>query len=169
MSRQHLSWWHLSISGISPLLLTRFWWNFKGSFLGTTRTDSNYQVNICLGKIWPCDICPYLEYLSCYRLNCDQKNFLLLISRTRLFYQKLLYPKFVYGSQFLGGRNYVKIQFLVAEILRKNPVSFPFRYHVYLSTKISLKGHFVFKTNMRITNYRIIKNVNKWKSKQVNK
>ena len=43
-----------SMSAISPLLPTRFWWNFKGSFLGTCRTDSNYQVDICWGNI-----CPY--------------------------------------------------------------------------------------------------------------
>ena len=133
LSRQHLSWWHPSISGISQLLLTRFWWNFKGSFLGTTRTDSNYQVNICLGKIWPCKICPYLEYLSCYQ-NCDQKIFLLLIFRTRLFYQKLLYPKFAYDSRFLGGKNYVKIQYLVTKILSKTPVSF-FLDTLYISTR----------------------------------
>ena len=28
-----------SMSAISQLLLTRFWWNFKGSFLGASRTD----------------------------------------------------------------------------------------------------------------------------------
>ena len=33
MSRQPLSWGHLSISGISQLLLTRCWPNFKGMFL----------------------------------------------------------------------------------------------------------------------------------------
>ena len=31
-----MSWQHLSISGISQLFLTRFWWNFTGSFLGTS-------------------------------------------------------------------------------------------------------------------------------------
>ena len=72
MFRQHLSWWHLSISGISQLLLTQFWWNFKGSFLGTSRTDSNYQVNICLGNICPDQICPHQKYLSCYWPNFDE-------------------------------------------------------------------------------------------------
>ena len=32
--RQHFSWQHLSISGISQLLLALFWPNFKGRFLG---------------------------------------------------------------------------------------------------------------------------------------
>ena len=33
LSMQHLSSLHLYISGISQLLLTRFWWNFTGRFL----------------------------------------------------------------------------------------------------------------------------------------
>ena len=49
---------------ISQLLLTRFWWNFKGRFLWTFRTDSNYQGDICPHNIYPRDICPYQEYLS---------------------------------------------------------------------------------------------------------
>ena len=55
-----------SMSAKSPLLLARFWWNFKGSFLGASRTDSNYQVSICPGNISPGDNCPYQGYLSCY-------------------------------------------------------------------------------------------------------
>ena len=43
LSRQHLSWWHLSISAISQLLLARFWPNFKGRFLGPSLTDLNYH------------------------------------------------------------------------------------------------------------------------------
>ena len=55
------------MSAISQLLLARFCWNFKGSFLGASRTDSNYQVDIDPGNIYP-----YKEYLSCYWLNFDQ-------------------------------------------------------------------------------------------------
>ena len=72
MSRQHLSWRHLSISGISQLLLTRFWQNFKGRFLGLSWTDFNYHNDICPGNICPGDICQYQEYLSCYWLDFDQ-------------------------------------------------------------------------------------------------
>ena len=43
------------------LLLTWFWWNFKGKFLGPSLTDANHQGDIC-----PSNICPYQEYLSCY-------------------------------------------------------------------------------------------------------
>ena len=53
-----------SISAISQLLLTRFWWNFKGRFLWTSRTDSNCNGDICPGNICPRDTCPYQEYLS---------------------------------------------------------------------------------------------------------
>ena len=74
---QHLSWWHLSISGISQLLLTRFWPNFKGRFLGLSWTDFNYHsiicpCNICPGNICPGNICPYQEYLSCYWPDFDE-------------------------------------------------------------------------------------------------
>ena len=54
------------MSALSQLLLARFWQNFKGSFLGASRTDSNNQVDICPGNICPGNICPYQEYLSCY-------------------------------------------------------------------------------------------------------
>ena len=63
-----------SISAISQLWLIRFWWNFKGRFLWTSRVDSNCHCDICPGNICPCDICPgnicphnicpYQEYLS---------------------------------------------------------------------------------------------------------
>ena len=69
---QHLSSRHMSISAISQLLLTRFWWNFKGRFLGTSRTDSNCQGDICPCNICPRDICPYQEYLSCYWPDFDE-------------------------------------------------------------------------------------------------
>ena len=40
----------------TQLLMTWFWWNFKYSFLGTSRKDSNFQVDICPGNICPGDI-----------------------------------------------------------------------------------------------------------------
>ena len=61
-----------SMSVISQLLLTWFWRNFTGSFLGAYRTDSNYQVDICLCNICPGNICPYQEYLSCYWPDVNQ-------------------------------------------------------------------------------------------------
>ena len=86
MSRQHLSWQHLSISGISQLLLTRFWPNFKGRFLGLSWTDFNYRNNIWPGNICPGNICPNQEYLNCYwpdfdkTLNIGSWDYLELIS-----------------------------------------------------------------------------------------
>ena len=52
-----------SISAISQLLLTQFWWNFKGRFLWTSRTNYNCNGDICPGNICPRNICPYQEYL----------------------------------------------------------------------------------------------------------
>ena len=66
---RHLSRQHLSISVISQLLLAWFWPNFKGRFLGISRTESNCYGDICPGNICPGDICPYQEYLSCYWPN----------------------------------------------------------------------------------------------------
>ena len=61
-----------SMSAISQLLLARFWPNFKGRFLGTSRRDSYCYGDICPGNICPGDICPYQEYLSCYSTHLDE-------------------------------------------------------------------------------------------------
>ena len=127
---QHLSWQHLSISGISKLLLNRFWWNFKGNFLGTSRTDSNFQVDICSGNICPGDICPYQEYLSCYRLNFDQtlrvdskKKFFLFLEpdhfTQKFCIQNLLDSKFVGPQSFLDPKFFWKWIFLTFIFLTK--------------------------------------------------
>ena len=61
-----------SMSAISQLLLTRFWWNFKGRFLWTFRTDSICQGDICPHNTCSRNICPYQEYLSCYWPDSDE-------------------------------------------------------------------------------------------------
>ena len=124
LSRQHLSWRHLSISGISQLLLTRFWWNFKGSFLGQLEQISTIKLTFVEARF---DLVSFVHIwnISAVTDSILTKKFsYFLFFRTRLFYQKLLYPKCAYDSQFLGGKNYVKIQYLVAEISSKTPVSF---------------------------------------------
>ena len=40
--------------------------SFKGSFLATSRTDSDSHGDICPSNICPGNICPYQEYLRCY-------------------------------------------------------------------------------------------------------
>ena len=60
------------MSAISQLLLTRFWWNFKGRFLGAYRTDSDCHGNICPDNICPGDIWPFKEYHGCYWPNFDE-------------------------------------------------------------------------------------------------
>ena len=72
LSMQYLSWQHLSILGISHLLLIRFWPIFKGRFLGPSLTDANYHSNICPGNICPGNICPHQEYFSYCWPNFDQ-------------------------------------------------------------------------------------------------
>ena len=68
-----------TMSAISQLLLIRFWWNFKGRFLGTSTTDHNCHADIWRGNICPGDICPYQEYLNCYWHDLD------LTLKARLF------------------------------------------------------------------------------------
>ena len=53
------------------LLLTWFWPNLKGRFLGPSLTNANCHGDICLGNICPGDIIPYQQYLSCYWPNFD--------------------------------------------------------------------------------------------------
>ena len=76
LSRQHLSWQHLAITGLSQLLLTQFWPNFKSMYLGTSRTEFSCHSDICLGNISPEDICPYQQYLS-----SNWPDFQLLLTR----------------------------------------------------------------------------------------
>ena len=111
MSRQHLSWQHLSISGISQLLLTRLWPNFKGRFLGLSWTNFNYCSNICPGNFCSGDICPYQEYLSCYWPIFDQTfwtGFLAGLGSKFCLDQNLVWPKLfepkLYGHIFFGPR-----------------------------------------------------------------
>ena len=57
VTRQHLSWGHLSISAIYQLLLARFGPNFKQRVRGTYTTDYNCHHGICPDNICPGDIC----------------------------------------------------------------------------------------------------------------
>ena len=60
-----------SMLEISQLLLTRFLWNFKCRFLGTSRTDHNCHGDICPGNIYQGGICPYHKYLNWKWHNLD--------------------------------------------------------------------------------------------------
>ena len=101
-----MSWRHLSISGISQLILTRFWPNFKCRFLGPSLTDANSHNDICQGNICPGNIFPYHEYLSYnwpwpYFLNQNcfgiQKNIL-----TQNFFE----PKFICDPKLFWTQNF---------------------------------------------------------------
>ena len=67
---------HLSISGISQLLLIQFWPSFKCRILEPCLKDAN-----CHGDIYPGNICPYQQFLSCYWSDFDQTF------RTQFFFQ----------------------------------------------------------------------------------
>ena len=100
LSRQHLSWRHLSISAISQLLITWFWPNFKGRFLGPSWTDSNYHGDICRGNIFHGDICPYQEYISCYWQNFQQTFWDYFLGALILLDHNFVPPKFFWTEQF---------------------------------------------------------------------
>ena len=85
-------------SEISELSLTQFWWNFKGNILGTSQTDSNYQVDICPGNICPADICPYQEYLSCHWPNFDETW---KVDSKKEFWLKIVACYLLYNAFFL--------------------------------------------------------------------
>ena len=66
LSRQHLSSQLLSISRTTHLLLTQFWPNFKGRFLGPSLTDAKCHSYISPGNICLNNFCPYQEQLTYY-------------------------------------------------------------------------------------------------------
>ena len=105
LSRQHLSWRPLSISGLSQLLLTRFWPKFKCRFLGTSSTNANCHGNICSGNICPGNIYPKF-FLTQNLLG--RKTFLDLhfldpnLLKPKMFCtQKFFGPKFFLDSKLL--------------------------------------------------------------------
>ena len=99
--RQHLSWKHLSISGISQLLLVWFWPNFKSRFLKQFSTYTNCHSDICQGNICLGDICPYQEYLSCYWPNFDQTFLAQFFESLNFWPQNFVSPKFFWHNKFL--------------------------------------------------------------------
>ena len=102
MSRQHLSWRHLSTSGVSQLLLTRFGPNFKGRFLGQSLTDVNFQG----------DICPYKQYLSYYWPDFDE-NFWNQFWELNFCTPHFFGLKFLLGPLFLLSLSIGQISFVL--------------------------------------------------------
>ena len=104
LSRQYLSWQHLSISGISHLLLAWFWPNFKSRFLEPFLTYTNCHSDICPGNICPGDICPYQGYFSCYWPNFDQTFLAQLFESLNFLAQYFASPKFFWTQQFFSPK-----------------------------------------------------------------
>ena len=107
LSRQHLSWGHLFISGISQMLLTRLLPNFKGRFLGT---DANFQGYISTSNLCPGDICPYQQYLSYYWPDFDEHFWThyfggLNFSTPHLFLSEFVWTRFFFDLKCLVQKN----------------------------------------------------------------
>ena len=76
----------------------------------------------------------YKYELICFRTTFCFANFSAPFNRTKM----VLYSKCVYGSQFSGEENDLKIRSLVAEISIKNPVSFFLGHPVYFPLPLIL-------------------------------
>ena len=142
---------HLSLSGLSQLLLTQFWC----SFLGTSRTDSNYQVGICPGNICSCDICPYPEYLSCYWLNFEQtlkegsqKKYWLEFIRGRYVHLKFLYPKLFGLKIFLVPNFFYPILFCFWTKISLTEIFFFTKTTITITTTTTLMGFDTIEINL---------------------
>ena len=151
---QHMSLWHLSLSGIFQLLLTRFWPNFKGRFLGSFWTNFIHHGEICPGKICPGDICPYLEYFSCYWPDFEKtfltqfleaviwQNFLDTIFGGRdLFWSKNFWTQFCLTQSFLDLQIFLDTKF------KKNWTQIFFRSQNFVNPNNSF-GSKLFWTNI---------------------
>ena len=117
---------HLSISGISQLLLTQFLPNFKGRLLGPFLTDANCHGDICPGNICPGDICPYQEYLSCYCFGPNK-----LFWPLNLWDLKFFLTNTFFGQNFLDQKIFENNFFLTQYILDQKFVGnkiFPTQY-----------------------------------------
>ena len=92
---------HLSISGISQLLLVWFWPKIKSRFLELFLTFTNCHSDICQGNVCPGDICPYQEYISCYWPNFDQTFLAQFFESLNFLAQNFVSPKFFEHNNFL--------------------------------------------------------------------
>ena len=118
---QYLSWQHLSILGISHLLLIRFWPIFKGRFLGPSLTDANYHSKICPGNICPGNICPHQEYFSYCWPNFDQTivrclNFFGPKFFTLIFLPLLFFNPKLFWTQIFQDPNFLEPKIVATKI-----------------------------------------------------
>ena len=104
-SKQHLPWRHLSISRIFQLLLTWFWQNSKGMFLGPPLTDAN-----CHSEIFPLifsgtkyfGLWYFLDHnYSRLKISFDSKFCWPKFSWLNFFYTKLFWSKKFCGPKVI--------------------------------------------------------------------
>ena len=93
-----------SMSAISQLLLARFWPNFKGRFLGHSRTDSNCYSDICARNIYPGNICLYKEYLYYYWPYFNEKSHVRGKANVKLLESKNYLAKVVHSTHITNGK-----------------------------------------------------------------
>ena len=115
-----MSWWHLSISGISQLLLTRFLPNFldpnvKGRFMGQSSTDANCYDDICPGNIYHGNICPYQQYLSYYWTDFDQTLWTQFFG-CLYFYRPHFFNQTIFTQIFFGTKIFFYLNFFWTNI-----------------------------------------------------
>ena len=105
---------HLSITGISQLLLTWFWPNFKCRFTGQSLTDANCYGGICPGNICLGDICSYQQYLLLTRFWTNfLEQFLggLNFCRPNLFGLNVFGPNLFFEPRVFWTNNFFDLKF----------------------------------------------------------
>ena len=114
---------------ILQLLLTKFWPNFKGNFMGTSRTDANCYGEICPGNICPSNICLYQQYLRCFWSNFDQAFWTQFSRGPKKFFE----PKIFLDSNFVQT-----LIFFQTQIFFFGPYIFSkkFRTKIYSAPKV---------------------------------
>ena len=119
---------HLYILGISQLLLTWFWPNFKGRFLGQCLTDAKWHNNICPGNIFPGNICQYQEYISCCWPNHDQTFCTQFFADLNFFRSNFFRTKILFNPNFFDIKLFLTQHFFGPYLLWTQIFVFPILY-----------------------------------------
>ena len=147
MSRQHLSWRHLSISRISQLLFSWFWPKFKSRFLGPSWPYSSCRGDICPDNICPDNICPYQQYLiSAVNTHHPPKLNVRNISAVTVpeVYQTLRVGPWDHLEHIIAKKNVAKKKFAEKKIWRKKKFRQNFFAHKQFLTRNFFSPKFFF-------------------------
>ena len=152
---QHLFWQPLSILGISQLLLTRFWPNFKCMLLKISLTNINCHCDICQGSICLGNNCPYQDYFIYYWSNLDQTFWAQFFGCLSFLGPKfclttLFHPKLFWTHNFFGPKIYLDPKIFWTQIFFKPKIVFDPTF--FLTQNFFLTQHF-FDINFLYTNF----------------